>query len=211
MREFSDLEKQLLRYLVQERPEKIEISEKAYASNQGYLILHDLLNIKHICLTDPTYNLIIGYEESSDRPNINIWDNIHNVILILKYLEKNFLISISTFSDGDIDLKYPGLEKDEKLGWLKDTTKENEMPAGTTMFRSIPIKTAKMKSNLSSEIGRYCNSLYYVTEELKQYVKRDFKTQMQLDVERQLLYAKIQMWVGVIAIIVAVVISLWRG
>lgn len=121
-----------------------------------------------------------------DKQIGKVFTRLFDFVLLLKYLERNDLLGISSFeTSGNFQIR--NYVKDKDWGWeiQKETAK------GET-FTSVQAETHTRNTSLANDILRYGNSQYYPSQCLKEMVANDFKSAEQIYVERQLREAKKQ-------------------
>lgn len=174
MRHFNNFEKDIIRaLLIKERPEDVCTVN----------LINKVLPIYVIAWSEnyDTISLVIKKSEDFDL----IRNKLFDIITLLRYLEEHQLIGIfpSQIASGNMvydDSKYiieqwgDGLKRGFDI-WKK-------IPHGSERIRNI--KWQNEKNGIGKDIEKFVNSTYHITQGLRDYVNNGFRTDEQIQFQR---------------------------
>lgn len=177
MRELNEKEKSIIKKLVEAKGTK----ESAIIG-----LIDEYINV-YVVRWDDVYSKleICGHK---DIDIIDRYNALLELIFLLDYLRSNRYISIYNFSikiENSIHhKKYKIVERED--GTISAIIRKDE--GCDTYFTDI--KSFIVYTDLGRKISLYAKSAFFVSENLRDFVKNDFKTQEQLRFEKQMKTAK---------------------
>ncbi len=230
MRYFSDFEKEIVRELVREKEPVTEMGGYYYYTADLGRLFYEKLSIIHLeVIEDGNMNKVVfanltvrHQETSTTQFQANNSDNadiekeekkealerickeggmLFDFVYLIKYLESNWLLGLSPIAvKGSTDTEWT------MAGWTRGVGSCWKRDGGEISWYS-PFPPYTIYTTLSKDILRYAYSQYYPSQELRELVANDFKSneQMQLDeAKMQTRYSRISVWLALVAVILAV-------
>lgn len=192
MRKLNDFEKHIVQSMV-----NIESSADSYMINLIYNVLGVYL------LVWSTNYKTVSYTCKKEDNIDNIRNKLFDIVTLIKYLERINMIGIfpAQVSSGNMiynrkKFKIESIETNSSDYCYKVWEKHEENRWG--LIRTI---THSEVNSIGKEIKYYANSTFHATQELRDYVKNNFKTTEEIQFKKNY-------QISIIALIVAILTSI---
>lgn len=174
MRVLNDKEKEIVRYLVNA------------ANLRDHAIIKLIDEYVNVCaiVWDSQYKYISIYSRGDLHTIENSYNELLELIFLLDYLRSNMYISIYSLTGERTNAiynreKYKFDESEELVTEIEESLSDDKTGI---IFPS----TLKIYTDIGKSISLYAQSAFYVSENLREFVKNDFKTDEQLKFEKQM-------------------------